>query len=318
MITMLAPVTFDPSAAAPRFDRVVENLAGGDPAMIAYIRRIAGYTCTGLTSEQALFILYGDGNEGKSVFLEAIGSTLGDYAQQVPAQTLAHSRDGAIPNDIARMKGKRLARISELEKGMALAEAKIKQLTGGDRVVARFLRQEFFEFKPVCKIILDSNYLPRIRGSDRGIWRRIRVVRCKVPIPEAERDRRLAAKLVEEASGILAWIVRGAIEWQRDGLGEPEPVAAALEEYRSEMDDIGRFMEECIRVGAAGTAPCRDVYGRYVTWCMQNGEKTLSSREFAAELRARGFETRKSTGGCYRWEGLSIPATNTTVPFSAL
>lgn len=306
LITMLAPVAYDPGAAAPLFERVVANLAGNDEGVVGFLRRAAGYAATALTGEQALFMLYGRGGEGKSAFLEALGATLGEYAQRVPTQTLMATRDGGIPNDVARLRGKRFARASEVDQGLQLAESQLKQLTGGDTVAARFLRQEFFEFKAVCKIFVATNHLPRVKGADRGIWRRIKVVHCQHPVREDSQDRDLPAKLEAERPGILAWIVRGCLEWQRQGLADPTAVTEAVALYRSEMDAVGRFIEECCTASASATASCKEVYSRYVGWCVDNGERGLSRNELSSELRARGFETRKSTGGRYRWVGFAL------------
>ncbi len=318
LITMLAPVPYDPEAAAPLFEQVVDNLAGGDESVVGFLRRAVGYAATATTREQAFFVLYGRGGEGKSALLEALGSTLGEYAQRVPTQTLMATRDGGIPNDVARLRGKRFARASEVDQGLQLAESQLKQLTGGDTVAARFLRQEFFEFRAVCKIFLATNHLPRVKGGDRGIWRRIKVVHCRNPVREENQDRDLPAKLEGERPGILAWIVRGCLEWQREGLSEPPAVAEAAALYRSEMDTVGRFLEECCTVSPSSTVPCKDVYSRYAGWCFDNGERALSNNELSAELRARGLETKKSTGGRYRWVGVALVSSGGTPTLSEL
>lgn len=299
------------------FERVVRHIADGDDEVVEFIQRFAGYAATGDTREQALFLFVGQGGEGKSVLMEALASTLGDYAQVMPSRTLTAQRDEGIPNDLARLMGKRFVRASETEQGAPLAEAKIKQLTGGDTITARFMRQEFFEFTPVCKIALATNYLPEVRGVDRGIWRRIKIIRCGLPVPLEEQDPALPAKLKEEREGILSWIVRGCLNWQSKGLAPPPAVAQALDAFRADMDTVGRFIDDCcIREGAGALA--KDMYAAYVTWCIQNGEPQSSKRKLGEDLKARGFEVRKSTNGLARWIGLSLNPTHRTVDLSEI
>lgn len=316
LITMMAPVAYVPDAEAPLFEKVVRHVAG-DGEVEGFLRRWFGYGITGRTDEQALLTVVGQGGEGKSVMLEAVASTLGDYAQQMPSRTLTAVRDDGIPNDLARLRGKRLVRASETEQGAPLAEAKVKQLTGGDTVTARFMRQEFFEFRPVCKIVVATNHLPEVRGGDRGIWRRIKVVRCPSPVPEGERDRGLASKLAAEREGILAWLVRGCLEWQQAGLAEPAAVTATADAYRTGMDVIGRFLDECC-VTPGRDAFCQDVYHRYTAWCVDNGERAQPRKALDEELKLRGFETRRSTGGRFRWVGLDLRDTSASVSLESL
>lgn len=314
-ITMMAPVDYIPDATAPTFQKVVRHIAGGDEDVAAFIQRFAGYAATGDTREQALFLFVGQGGEGKSVFMEALASTLGDYAQVMPSRTLTAQRDEGIPNDLARLKGKRFVRASETEQGAPLAEAKIKQLTGGDTITARFMRQEFFEFAPVCKIALATNYLPEVRGADRGIWRRIKIIRCGHPVPADEQDPTMPAKLKEEREGILSWIIRGCLNWQSEGLTPPAAVRQALDAFRNDMDVIGRFIDDCcVREGAGALA--KDLYSAYTDWCIQNGEHRLSTRKLGDDLKNRGFYTQKSTNGLARWIGLSLNPQRRTIDLS--
>ena len=204
-----------------------------------------GYSLTGDTGEQCLFILYGSGANGKSTFLQAASFMCGDYSQQTPTETLLVKKKGSIPNDVARLKGARLVTASEAEEGQCLVESLIKQMTGQDTLSARFLHQEWFEFEPTHKIFLGTNHKPVIKGTDHAIWRRIKLIPFDVTIPEEERDNRLLSKLRDELPGILAWAVRGCLDWQEHGLGEPSKVKSATQDYRSEMDALAQFRADC-------------------------------------------------------------------------
>jgi putative DNA primase/helicase len=202
LMRRLAPVDFDPNAECPTFLAFLEHIFEGDEELIGFLQRAIGYSLTGLTSEQCLFVLVGNGANGKSTLIHVIQDLLGDYAQQTPMDMLMTNRSGNIPNDIARLEGTRFVAATEAEAGQRLAEAKIKQLTGGDRIAARFLNAEFFEFPPQFKLWLATNKLPEVKGTDDGIWRRFRVIPFNVTIPEAERDQGLREKLKAELPGI--------------------------------------------------------------------------------------------------------------------
>jgi len=315
-ITKLAPVPYEPAAAAPTWDAFVERVLPAEEVR-TFVRRAAGYSATGDISEQCLFIHYGFGANGKSTFQEAVTAALGDYALKTPTETLLVKRSGGIPNDVARLKGARYVTASETEDGRRLSESLVKELTGGDTISARFLHAEFFDFPPTHTLHLSTNHKPEIRGTDLAIWRRIRLVPWTVTIPPWDQDRELPKKLRGELPGILAWIVRGCAEWQSSGLDAPEEVRKATEAYRTEMDTLAAFIEDRCVVREGLVAPATRLYKRYQMWCDDAGEKPHTQRTFGVKLGERGFESTKITRGPYKdlkgWVGIGL-RTNETDP----
>ncbi len=306
LLTRRSPVAFDPDATCPLWESFLARVLGGSASLVAFLQRAIGYSLTGHTSEQVLLLLYGIGANGKSTFLETVRSLLGDYATQADFTTfLKRDNDGAR-NDLARLVGTRFVSAVEAEAGKPLAEALVKQLTGGDTITARFLFREFFDFKPAFKLWLAANHKPTITGGDHGIWRRMRLVPFTVTIPEAERDPKLTAKLAEELPGILAWAVRGCLAWRAEGLGLPPEVKAATASYRDEMDVLGPFLDEATVAAEGCRITARELYEAYEKWCAANGERAKSQKGFAMSLRERGFEAVKGTKGVRCWAGLGL------------
>lgn len=305
LITKLAPVEYDPDATAPTWERFLARIMDGNEALIAYLQRAVGYTLTGDTSEECFFIAWGSGRNGKSKFLGAIRHIVGDYARPTRSETFMVKK-GEIPNDLAALAGARFVPTIETEAGKRLAESLVKSVTGNDPVSARFLHREFFEFVPRFKLWLATNHKPVIRGTDNAIWERVRLIPFRVTIPKAERDKHLAEKLEAEAPGILAWAVRGAVEWYKHGLGEPVEVLEATAAYRQEMDRLGGFLNECCIVAPTAKVKAADLYAAYSRWAEAGGEHRLSQSELARYLGERGFERRQSTGGYYWWFGIGL------------
>jgi putative DNA primase/helicase len=306
LITRRAPVAFDPQAACPRWEAFLDRVLGGSAALQRFVQRAVGYTLTGHTREQVLFLLYGVGANGKSTFLETLRAALGEYSAVADFNTFQKREGDGARNDLARLAGARLVSAVEAEAGRPLAEALVKQLTGGDTITARFLFREFFDFKPVFKLWLAANHKPPISGGDHGIWRRIRLIPFTVTIPEAERDPRLGQKLQDELPGVLAWAVRGCLAWRAEGLGAPPEVEAATASYRSEMDALGPFLDECAAADPGHRLTARALYEAYEHWCAANGERAKSQKAFAMGLRERGFEAVKGGKGVRCWEGLRL------------
>ena len=226
---------------------------------------------------------------------------LGDYGLMTPGETLLLKRQDGIPNDVARLRGARYVAAIETEENRRLAESRIKSLTGGDTITARFMRGEWFEFRPEFKIWLGTNHRPNIKGTDLAIWRRIRLVPFNVTIPRAERDPELLAKLRAEAPGILRWALSGCLEWQKKRLDPPDAVRAATAQYREAQDQLGRFIEECCETGGELKARARPLYAAYKAWAMDTGERPLTEKAFAQRMTDRGFEKRKTKmGAMYR------------------
>jgi P4 family phage/plasmid primase-like protien len=307
LITKLVPVEYDPDATAPTWEAFLERVLPAED-LRAFVQRAVGYSATGDTSEQCMFINHGTGANGKSTSQEAVSAALGDYAMRTPTEMLLTKRSEGVPNDVARLKGSRFVSASETEEGRRLAESRIKDLTGQDTITARFMRAEWFDFEPVHKLWLSTNHKPEIRGTDRAIWRRIRLVPWTVSIPPAQQDKKLPEKLRSELPGILAWIVRGCLEWQRQGLQAPEEVRRATVEYRAEMDVVGAFLAECCMVGSDQDVSAADLYRAYGEWCKDTGETQVKQRRFGGQLTERGVFERYRGGksGGHRWRGLDL------------
>jgi len=308
-MTLQAQAFYKRGEPAPAWEAFLQRVQP-DPLMRAYLQRVAGYCATGLTSEQAMFLWTGTGANGKSVAQAVLAHVLGTYAQTLPVSTLmASSIDDRIPNDVARMAGRRFLVASETKAGKALDEQRMKALTGGDSIAARYMRAEWFEFRPVGKIQLTTNHLPRM-SDDAATWRRIHLITWPVVIPEHERDGLLQQRLIaEEAAGILNWIVEGALAWQQEGLSPPEGVLAAREAYRAEEDVIGQFMDACIdRVAEVRNDPARStaaIYTAYKYWCDNEKLAAMGQKAFTSKLRKHGVEYYRG-GGWAGFPGIQV------------
>lgn len=307
LISKITEVEYDPQAEAPTWEAFLERVQP-NAAVRGFLKRAAGYSATGDTSEQCMFINHGSGANGKSTGQEALMDTLGDYAMKTPTEMLLAKRSEGVPNDIARLKGARFVAASETEDGRRLAESLVKDLTGSDTITARFMRAEWFDFRPTHKLHLATNHKPEIRGTDNAIWRRIRLIPWTVTIPIAQQDHDLPKKLRKERAGILRWIVDGAIEWYREGLKAPDEVRKATGQYRAEMDVQGNFVRECCEKGGEYKVAAKDLYEAYKLWCEENGEHYEKQRKFSNRLNQRGeFERRRSgPNGSYEWHGLQL------------
>lgn len=305
LITKMAPVAYDPTATCPTFDVFLQRTMDKNDQLIAYLQRLVGYSLTADVSEQGFDLFYGTGANGKTTLLTVLLAMFGDYGKQAAPGLLMRKYGDAHPTEVADLNGARVVSVIEVEEGKHLAEVLTKQLTGADRMKARFMRQDFFEFAPTFKIIMAVNHLPRVTGTDEAIWRRIRTTPFSVTIPKAEQDRRLPEKLKAELAGILAWGVRGCLEWQQRGLDPPPLVQDATERYRSEMDVIGDFLNECTHTDRKGSVTAKALYASYSQWCEENGESQKSQRRLAAALSERGFVRRRGREGIV-WDGLVL------------
>jgi putative DNA primase/helicase len=289
-MTLQCPVSYMPGATAPQWEAFLAQVQP-DPEVRAYLRRIMGYSLTALTGEQVFFLHHGKGANGKSVLFDVIGRIMGSYNQVVPVETLLATQvEGRVPNDVARMNGRRLLLAAETKQGKQLDEAKLKQLTGGETITARYMRGEFFEFKPVGHIHLATNHLPRM-SDDGATWRRLQLITWDVTIPEGERDPDLANRLFrEEGEGILAWLVQGAQEWRDMGLALPDSLKLAAQEYREEEDFVAQFVAACMttdlppKTGRVGSS-VSEVWSFYNTWAVDSGAPAYKQRELTARLK---------------------------------
>jgi P4 family phage/plasmid primase-like protien len=293
LLTKLAPVEYRPDAQCPLWEQVLDRLMGRKRGMIRYLQRVVGYGLTGDVSEQAIWFFYGTGANGKSTVLDILLTMLGDYGIQAVAELLMAKHNESHPTERADLFGKRLVATIEVDQGKKLAESIMKQLTGGDRVRARWMKKDFFEFPPTHKIILAANHKPQVTGTDHANWRRIKLVPFEVTIPEAEKDKALPKKLKKELPGILAWAVRGCLDWQADGLGEPEEVRQATDAYRAEQDTMARFIAECCFVHREAKAKAGDLFAAYQAW---SGDKVLTKQTFGDRLENKGHERAKING----------------------
>mgnify|MGYP001286146145 CR=1 FL=1 len=231
---------------------------------------------------------------------------LGPYGKQAEPELLLARRNEAHPTGLADLCGTRLAVTIETDEGRRFNESLVKWLTGGDIIKARFMRQDFFEFLPTHKLWIATNHKPVVRGTDDAIWRRLRLIPFAVTIPPGERDKRLSEKLRAELPGILAWAVRGCMEWQRCGLQEPAAVIKATAAYRQEMDLLAAFLGECCVVNPLAKVQGKALFAVYEAWCVQTGESALTYRQFNARLKERGFTNDKGTKGWFVWHGIGL------------
>jgi putative DNA primase/helicase len=310
LITRATDINYDPAAKCPKWVQFLGEIFEADCELIDFIQCAVGYSMTGDTREQCLFILHGNGANGKSTLLDTIRGLLGPHAITTPFATFMVQRNiGAPRNDLAALVGARFVISSEAGQDAGFDEAVVKQVTGQDRIACRFLYGEFFEYTPQFKIWLATNYKPTIRGNDHAIWRRIRLIPFNQQFKGDRRDPTLLEKLRAELPGILAWAVRGCLSWQREGLGRPETVLKATTEYRQESDQVGRFLSDRCTKGQEYSVSGKYLYGAYVNFCQQLGEKPLANNVFAAQISKHGYEKKRTRQGqVYQGLGLQTAA----------
>jgi putative DNA primase/helicase len=310
-ITKIVPVDYDPDAPCPRFKQFLKETLVDD-AVITFVKRYSGYTLTGITRERLLAILYGFGKNGKTTLVELLRDVMGDYATNTDTETLLMRKYQGVGNDVAALKGARFVSAAEVEQGRRLAESKVKQLTGRDTVTARFLFGEPFSFRPAFKLWLSTNNKPVIQGTDDAIWDRLRLIPFTQRFDGDRQDPRLPEKLRSELAGVLAWMVEGCLEWQEHGLGEPDSVREATEQYRAEMDTLAAFIEDRCVVREDVVAPATPLYKQYQMWCDAAGEKPETQKMFGMRLRERGFVSDKIKRGPHKdrkgWFGIGLRA----------
>jgi len=296
LLTKRAPVVYDPDASCPLWDAFLLRVQP-DPEVRALLDRLAGYALTGVIREHVLPIHYGSGRNGKGTWTDTLLYVMGDYAKQIPTELLMVRQGEAHPTERATLLGCRFAAAVETEQGRSLNVSLVKQLTGGDRISARFMRQDFFDFDPTHKLSLSTNHKPIIRETKDAIWERVMLVPWTVKIPEEERDLSMKEKLRAEAPGILARLVRGCLAWQRTGLASPAVVQAATRAFRGEMDRVQDFLDErCCMVEVSAREGATKLFKCYQSWCESNGMREMSQKEFSEQLVEKGFSSKKSHG----------------------
>jgi putative DNA primase/helicase len=309
LISRTVPVRYDEKVACPRWKTFLGEILP-DSETVAYVQRAVGYSLTGLVREHCLFVLWGAGLNGKSTMLTVLLELLGPYATQAPAQLLLARRGESHPTEVTVLHGRRMVVSQETDDNRRWAEATVKQLTGGDRLIARRMREDFWEFEPTHKLWMATNHRPEVRGQDEGIWRRIKLIPFERVIPPERRNRALVEELRAELPGILRWAVEGCLAWQREGLSDTEAVAHAVAEYRAAEDRLAPFLDECCVVEPDGKISRPDLRRRYETWAQANVEgKALGPREFTAQLRLKGAVQKqiRSGGQAVRgWVGIRL------------
>jgi putative DNA primase/helicase len=308
-MVLYTPVQFDPEARPHRFEQFISEIFQGDLDLIDFVQRALGYSLTGQTIEQVLFILYGTGANGKSVFLSIIRAALGEYGYNMPFSTVELKARATIPNDVAALVDKRFVTASETNESARFNEARIKALTGCDPITARFMHSEFFTFRPVAKFWLSVNHKPQVSDDSYGFWRRVRLIPFTQQFKDDQADPNLEVKLREELPGILAWLVRGCLEWQRRGLKPPAVVLNATETYREESDPLGQFIAERCHLDGASTAPARELYRGYRSWAEEQGfrdREILTSQAFGRRVGDRFKKKHTRCGAVYEGLGLYV------------
>jgi putative DNA primase/helicase len=275
----------------------LDDVTAGDRDLQAFLERLAGYSLTGSTREHALAFLYGTGGNGKSVFLNALSDIMGDYHKAAPIETFTASNSDRHPTELAMLRGGRLVTAVETEEGRRWAESRIKSLTGGDAISARFMRQDFFEFTPQFKLLIAGNHKPGLRSVDEAIRRRFHLVPFTVTIPADQRDPNLSERLKLEWPGILQWMIDGCLEWQREGLCPPEAVSKATAHYLESQDAIAAWLDDACERDPDSWEKKTDLLASWKAWANNAGEEVLSRSRFYDALENRGFTaSRRSLG----------------------
>lgn len=298
--------TATPDGECPQWTAFLSDVTGGDVELQTYLQRMVGYCLTGATSAHALFFLYGTGANGKSVFANVISTILGDYAATASMDTFVETRGDRHPTDLAGLRGARFVTAIETEQGRRLNESKVKAITGGDKISARFMHKDFFEYTPQFKPVIVGNHKPAIRNIDEAMRRRLHMIPFTVTIPPDRRDPRLTEKLLAERDGILAWAVAGCLAWQREGLKPPACVQAATEEYFEAEDALGRWIDErCVREVNAKSLTA-ELFTDWKQWAEASGEFIGSQRRFSDLLITRGIEKWRNSAGVRGFQGIGL------------
>jgi putative DNA primase/helicase len=304
LITKLANVDYDPEAQCPTWQMTLDGIFAGDQSMMKCLQLFAGYSLTGIVSEQKMTFSHGTGANGKTTVMNALRSITGDYGISLASDVLIDTGHVSHSTGITDLRGARFVTATETEEGRRFNESLVKQLTGGDPIKARRMRTDNFEFQPTHKLWMSGNHLPRINGTDHAIWRRLALLPFEVRFPI---DPTLSDRLIEETSGILAWAVRGCLEWQRDGLQWPERVELATQGYRDSQDHIGRFVADVCVVCEGCHVTSVALRQAYEAWCAEQGDHAWTANAVGRELTNRGF-VPKRTNKVRIWAGIGLAA----------
>lgn len=283
--------------------KFLDDVTNHNKELQAYIQKCIGYSISGSTREQCAYFLYGMGNNGKSTFLDTVADLMGNYSANAQPETIMMKRfggDGA-GSDIARLKSSRFVTSEEPTEGVRLNEGLLKQLTGGSKITCRFLYGDEFEYTPEFKIWVATNHKPIVRGTDFGIWRRLKLIPFEVNIPAEKVDKALKYKLRKEFPQILHWAVEGCMKWQKEGIQEPKCVQDAVKEYKQEMDLLAGFLEECVIIDYdfGQRIPATELFRVYSKWAHENNEYVMTSKKFFREVGKKLPEKGRSAKGVF-------------------
>jgi putative DNA primase/helicase len=304
-VTKVTGTPADCGCPCPQWLAFLHRIFSGDLQLIGYVQRVLGYILTGTTNEQALFFGYGTGANGKSVLIETVSGILGGYARSAPIETFTLASGERHPTELAMLQGARLVTAVETEEGRRWAESRIKALTGGDTISARFMRQDFFSFRPQFKLLIAGNHRPGLRSVDEAIRRRFQLLPFAVTIPPAERDPDLTRRLVAEWPGILHWMIKGCLWWQEKGLAPPPAVVEATAEYLEAEDALGAWMATCCERRATSKGMASALYASWKAWAERAGESPGSQKAFSQAVDARGIDSRKTNRG-REYQGIEV------------
>jgi len=303
LLTLRSDIPYDPHATCPRWEAFLNQVLI-EPAVVGYVRQLFAYALSGTVSDQALYLLYGDGANGKTTLLNVLLALAGEYGRQASPDLLLADRHDTHPTVLAELEGARPVVAAEVNEHRRFDEAVVKQLTGSDRITARRMRQDPHTFAPTHTLLLAVNHLPDIRARDHGTWRRIRPIAFPTRITAERRDPNLAERLTEELPGILTWAT-AATGWHTSGqLAVPAAVERARDRYRTDTDPLDGFLTDACRLDPIATTPARVLYQAYLDWHRHHGEhQQLSGRAFGLALARRGLT--KSKSGTIRWHGIT-------------
>jgi putative DNA primase/helicase len=309
-ITRLCPIEYVPFASCPNWESTLRLVfERPDPAdteaLVRYLQRLVGYALVGVVQEHIMAIAYGTGANGKSTIVNALIDTFGpDYAMKANAELIMARKYEPHPTERADLFGKRLVAAVESPADGRLNESLVKELTGGDPIRARRMREDFWEFKPTHTLILATNHKPEVRGRDKGIWRRLPVIPFTRTFEGDRADKTMPEKLTREHPGILAWCIKGCLDWQRHGLESPPEVASATDAYRTEQDTLQQFISEVCFVHSTARIRANSLHQEYLKWSESRRERPMSMTKFGREIEQAGFSKHSSNGTWY--EGLML------------
>lgn len=305
LLTKITGAAYRPDAVSDTWTGFLEQVQP-EAAMRSYLARLFGHALEGRVIEHLLAICHGEGANGKGTFINAVLAALGDYADAADPELLTARTFDAHPTGTADLFGLRLAVLHEGDAGRRLAEGTVKRLTGGDRLKARRMREDFWHFAPSHTFVMLTNHKPLVVGTDEGIWRRLRLVPWPYVVPAADRDEHLGDRLTLDADAVLTWLVAGYLDWHEHGLGEPDTVVQATKAFRGESDALGRFIDEQCLVAAGFRTRSSELYGAWCKWCATEGEEAGTNKAFTDGLTNRGYDPPKKASVGMVWQRIGL------------